>query len=308
MNKNIEDKGQVVILLLLIMVIALAIGLSTVNRSVLEVSTSRKSEDSSRAFSAAEAGMEKAIQANLNNLGGTPVPIASFSLDNQASANIDISPQGLPLANTALSYPPFGKESFAQFWLVNPNNVTTASYTAPTYDIYFGDPNTDKYAPRTGGDPQEKPAIEVNTIYWDGSKYSSFPKYFDSYAGIVDTDVRSSNFSACGTLGSLTIPLTITVNNGEDETFYCRVTISGYPTSGGSFPVMVRVRILYSNISHPVAIRPASGASIPKQANIYLSSGTSGSVKRTLEVFHQKSVMPQFFDYVLFSAAHLQKL
>lgn len=293
-----KQKGQVVVLLLLVMVVALAVGLSTISRSTLEVSTSRKSEDSSRAFSAAEAGMERIIQANKNNLGGiTQTTIAPFSLGNESSAVITAA--GLPPSGNGLAYPPFGKESFAQFWLVALNFTDSPArlYTANSFDIYFGDPDTAKYTP-PNGNPDEKPAIEVSTIYWDGSKYLSLSKYFDS------TDPRSG-FTACEQPGSTH---EIMVNNNITENFYCKAAVDiSSITDGNSFPVMVRVRILYSSLSHPVAIMPVSGSSIPPQANIYTSKGTSGNVQRTLKVFSQKSVMPQFFNYALFSAERLAK-
>lgn len=300
MIKN--QKGQVVVILLLVMVIALAVGLSTISRSTLEVSTSRKSEDSSRAFSAAEAGIERAIQANINTLGSTASAVPNLTLSNQTSANITISEAGLPLNSVnALSYPPFGKESYAQFWLVYSNytNIPVASYTANSFNIYFGDPEPNGDSNYYTTHPEEKPAIEVNTIYWDGSSYKSLSKYFDS-----SSPVRS-DFSLCDNPGNYEID----VNNDEKENFYCRANIDLISLPLNSFPVMVRVRILYSNISHPVAIMGTNSGTgiIPKQANVYTSTGTSGSVQRKLEVFHQKSVMPQFFDYVLFSAAALQK-
>ncbi len=315
-----RNTGQVVVLLLLVMVVALAIGLSLISRSVLEVSTSRKSEDSSRAFSAAEAGIEKAIRANVNNLGGVPIDVADFSLGNQASANISMPTKGLPLPFTALEYPPFGKESFAQFWLASPNNVTCEGqndcYAQGSFDIYFGDPDTDKYLEIKDGKPEDQPAIVVNTIYWDVSdpnskKYLTFSKYFDSYKDASGNRRKESNgddsndFDRCQ-IGDYSQEI-LTNNNTTNSSFYCKVTVSGYPATGGNFPVMVRVRTLYSNISHPVALKPAIGYSLPKQTNIYQATGTSGSVQRTLEVFHQRSVMPQIFDYVLFSAKDLKK-
>lgn len=302
------QKGQVVVLLLLVVVIALAVGLSTINRSTLEVSTSKKSEDSSRAFSAAEAGMERIIEANKNNLGGaTQISVIPPSFDNQSSATIITA--GLPVSGKGLAYPPFGKESFAQFWLVDSGDITKAkAYSANTYDIYFGDPSPNGDLNYYATYPDEKPAIEVNTIYWDGSssKYLSQSNYYDSFGGTM-LNARSAGFNGCS------IPVnspSIQVNTDVVPTtpFYCKAIVNiGSLVSGSSFPVMVRVRILYSSLSHPVAIYPATGASISPQANIYISKGTSGSVQRTLKVFTQKAVMPQFFNYALFSAAELTK-
>lgn len=301
-----SQKGQVVVLLLLVMVVALAVGLSTISRSTLEVSTSRKSEDSSRAFSAAEAGMERIIQANKDNLGGVvQATIAPFSLGNESSAVITTA--GLPSAGLGLAYPPFGKESFAQFWLVYPNftGSPASSYVADSFDIYFGDPDATKYV---NPNEQEKPAVEVSTIYWDGNKYQSQSNYYDSFDGTAD-NTRSQGFQGCSLNQQ---PIQVNDDDIAKTNFYCKATVDiNSITSGNSFPVMVRVRILYSSISHPVAIigKNTSGVrvSIPKQANIYTSKGTSGSVQRKLQVFSQKSVMPQFFNYALFSAAELSK-
>lgn len=303
-----KQKGQVVVLLLLVMVVALAVGLSTISRSTLEVSTSRKSEDSSRAFSAAEAGMERIIQANKNNLGGiTQTTIAPLSLGNESSAVITAA--GLPPSGNGLAYPPFGKESFAQFWLADPNDISKR-YESSSFKIYFGqtDPDGTIYV-----NPQEKPAIEVSTIYWDSAnnKYQSQSNYYDSFGGIAGNP-RSEGFSVCNSIATPATPLSLQVNNNETADFYCQATVGiSSITSGNSFPVMVRVRILYSSLSHPVAIIgvPEAGinSNIPPQANIYTSKGTSGSVQRTLKVFSQKSVMPQFFNYALFSAERLAK-
>jgi len=70
---------------------------------------------------------------------------------------------------------------------------------------------------------------------------------------------------------------------------------------------MVRVRLLYTELAHSVALLPVANSNFPKQANVYNAQGISGDVKRTLEVKSYRAVMPQFFDYVLFSANNLTK-
>lgn len=305
MNKG---SGQVVILLLLIMVVALAIGLSTIGRSILEVSTSRKSEDSSRAFSAAEASIEKIAKANEDHLldPGSPIGVSDFNAGNQAFGTISSS-GNLPTGTNALGYFNVSKNfnDFAQFWLANPSDMTK-KYTGNSFDIYFGTPDPDgtKYDSTKGGDPNNQPAIEVNIIYWDGTssppqyKVLSPKKYYDSHL----TQIRIGD-SACVGRDVLT-----TTDDGVDVRFYCKVIVTGIPNTGNNlYPIMVRVRLLYSSLSHPVALKPASGLSLPKQGNIYRSSGTSGDVKRTLELRNYSQVMPYFFDYAVFSANTLYK-
>lgn len=296
-----KEKGQVVVLLLLVMLVAMAIGLSTISRSNVEVSTSRKSEDSSRAFSAAEAGIEKALGLNSDNIGGTPTQVSPFPLDNLAGSTVTTTGL-LPDSDKALEYPAFGKESFAQLWLVNPNDITTPVYTRPFFYIYFGNPDTTKYTPPTGNE-QDKPAIEVNVTYWNDTerKYQTSSQYFDTF---TVPGVRSSGFDSC--TPPVIPPETLTNNNTVKSKFYCQAKIELPPSI--TRPVMVRVRFLYTNISHPLAIEPAPGSGgFPKQVNIYRASGTSGATKRTLEVFQQKDVMPGIFDYALFSATGVEK-
>src|SRR5258708_37498979 len=95
-----HQNGQIVVVLVLVMLVALTIGLAITLRSVSDVTTSTQTEQSSRAFSAAEAGIERAIQA-----GPTGPQTTSFTLDNQSSAQVVLS-ANLPRTNQALEYPP----------------------------------------------------------------------------------------------------------------------------------------------------------------------------------------------------------
>ena len=61
MNKKIS--GQVVLIIVLLTMVGLTIGLSLISRTVTDVRISSQIEQSSRAFSAAEAGVETALKA-----------------------------------------------------------------------------------------------------------------------------------------------------------------------------------------------------------------------------------------------------
>ncbi|MFA5933332.1 MAG: hypothetical protein WCV81_03680 [Microgenomates group bacterium] len=309
-----NSSGQVVILLLLIMVVALAIGLSTIGRSILEVSTSRKSEDSSRAFSAAEAAIEKAIKQNENNIGGTTTTqVNPFNLSNAAAASA--SAGATPVGSNALSFAPYTKRTFAQFWLANPETMAR-SYNEDYFYLYFGDPNHDKYDETKGGRLANQPAVELDIVYWDDTdkKYKTLKKYYDSYrdGSLINAprinNTTQSSISSCDVRDTSTL-----IDDGATANYYCQVRVpstsdvpSILPHSGNNILIMVRVRLLYTDTEHPVALKPGIG-SLPTQANIYRASGTSGDVKRSLEVTNYRGVMPQLFDYVLFSASNLKK-
>jgi hypothetical protein len=300
-----SQKGQVVMILLLVMVVSLAIGLSIVGHSITDISTSSRTESSARALSAAEAGIEKALissqQSGSLSLG--------TSLSNNSAATA-VWNNLLPVANTALNYPPFGKESFAQFWLADPSGSSIQSfYTQGNFNLYFGTPKN--YT----GDEDNQPSVEVHVVIKNNPgvgnvDYYSKKYYFDSYSGSNNSRVNST-FTKCNGDAN---GISISVNDGtKQEKFYCRVTVpptGTYLAQNNDYPVLVRVRILYSNYSHPVALQPTgsgSGSSLPPQASIYTSTGTSGNTQRELQLFKQRLVVPYLFDYVLFSASSLQK-
>lgn len=295
-TRNSSQSGQMVVILLLVMVLALAIGLSIVGRSITEISNSTKSEQSSRAFLAAEAGIEKALRESQSQLVGA---IDSVPLSNEAGANVDWT--SAPSLGVALEHPPVGKESFVQFWLADPQ----VDFSGPlnqlcgeglicrdsSFDIFFG--KTQDYT--TAVDDQ--PALEVNIIFKSSSGYQSEKFFYDS-----NSERSSGNgFQICNLN-----PGSIATSMGLSRFFYCRASVS-YSLTGDWVPLMVRVRILYSNISHPVALNPNFGYGLPTQATVFNSSGAAGNITRKLQVFRQQAVMPQLFDYALFSAGDLRK-
>jgi hypothetical protein len=62
MNKK---SGQIVVFVLLIMLLALTVGLSAMSRTLTDLKSTTISDQSSRAFTAAEAGIETALSTNL---------------------------------------------------------------------------------------------------------------------------------------------------------------------------------------------------------------------------------------------------
>lgn len=293
------QKGQTIIILILIMTVSLAIGLSIVQKSLIDVSTSTKLEQTSRAFSAAEAGIEIA----LNN--GT-----SQSFVDPGAQVTNITDSGslppVPPVNSgqyALEFPPVSKEEVTQVWLGDLNSVTNPPadyYKQTTLDVYWGSSSTDKAA------------IELTLIYWDsvGSKYATKKWYLDQ------PPIRDSSFktASCGISGYSVITGTVT------HTYTCRVTLGSssgttpdptnqtLPTSGA---MLMRARLLYNNGSQPLAVK-ATGicgkdCSLPPQARIVTSTGVSGDTQRKIQIFQRYKEVPPYFDYALFSIGEISK-
>lgn len=322
-----NQSGQVVIILTLIMLVSLTVGLAVFQRSVSDVSTSTKTEQSSRAFSAAEAGIERAIQA------GTPIssPLP-ISLDNNQSSATYYSSGELPVYTQALEYPAISKAEFAHFWLANPTDLTPY-YTQPNITLYFGNVGSD---PDNGLDLSDKPAIEVNLITRDASgNYLSSRSFFDpdTTRGSV-AGSGASGFAAptsCDPNGLIKINTSSSVDfvakNAADDSypaganvdraFYCKVTIPTKIFAASDTPMLLRVRLLYSRRKHRLALDPSISScsttiaetkcSLPPQATIYTSVGVSGDTQRRLQNFQIKNVAPQFLDFALFSNSNIQK-
>lgn len=64
-----KDSGQVLLLVVITMMVALAAGLALVSRMTINLKLSKQNQDSQKAFQAASAGIEKYI----NSTGGTTI-------------------------------------------------------------------------------------------------------------------------------------------------------------------------------------------------------------------------------------------
>jgi Tfp pilus assembly protein PilX len=290
-----HQKGQAVIILLLIMLVSLTIGLAITQRSLTDISTSNKGEESSRAFSAAEAGIEQALQTGL-------APNADLNLGNSASANVTFS-NALPSCGdttVALEYPPIGRETVAQLWLTSQSSSCPGNYGGTSLRVYFGNSSV-------GADSAETPALEVNVITQVAGVYTSNKYFYDPVPAVNRASIRGADngFTDPG-CSVANRPSVKTTRSDTNQTFRCTATV---PPSGSlTGLVMVRARILYSSTPQSVAFGPVgAGVSIPSQAKIITSTGSSGQVQRKVQVFQLPKVVPQIFDYAVFSNGPIQK-
>lgn len=291
-----KQSGQVILGLILVMVVALGIGLSIVQRSLIDVSTSTKVEQSSRAFSAAEAGIEQAISGDTS---GVDFSNNSRTIEVTDSDLIPCVPgaSGCDKAVTqkqdALEYPPLAREEVAHVWLADFNSTSNPPppfYTQPELDIYWGN-------------SEEKTAIELTIVYYEANAYKS-KKWF------IDASDNENNFDKVSCTGGYVL---------RDDTYTCKVRLGdvvGYPSITGNGPLpanlmLIRARLLYNSISQPLAVQStricATGCAIPPQARIFTSTGVSGETQRKVRVFQVSKVVPPYFDFAIFSTGGIIK-
>lgn len=287
----LNERGQILLILILVMTVALAIGISVIQRSLSDISTSTKVEESSRAFSAAEAGIEKALTCTTPGCGNV-----SFA-ENQSSANVPDSSWGpaAPSAGTqqaALEYPPLSKERIVQVWLANPDSTSN-----PPVEFY----NPSGINPRSlnvywGNSATDKAALELTLVYWDGSKYVNQKWYLDDSS----TGRTLTNHFTGTTCNGNYIPL------GSTYGYQCFYRLNFLPAG----LMLLRARLLYNDSEQPFAVQ-ATGTcgqpcSLPPQIRTLISTGTAGGTQRTIKVFQTKKFVP-FLDFAIFSVGEINK-
>lgn len=300
--QNSFQGGQIIIILLLLMLVALSVGLALTQRSITDVTNSTQVEQSSRAFSAAEAGIEKALNGSFFN---TETGGGAISLSNDSSAEVTQS-NYLPLAGSTVAmgieYPPIGREITAQFWFVDPSLTgnPVAVYNNPVVSLYYGKEGTTDY-----------PAVEVSIIVQSNGSYYNIPYFFDSVASRATANGNSFTTSTCGPGASQTLTKGIL---GDNHKFYCSQSIGPIPDpNGGNCGtatcklILARARFLYINENHPIALAPNNNAVFPPQVQIYNSVGTAGQSQKQVQAFKVKDVVPPWFDYAIFSVNSIIK-
>lgn len=303
--KNDEkQKGQILIIFLLILVVAVAIVLSLASRSFTDVASTDTSDQSNRAYFAAEAGIESALKKISGSTGDVAFDL-DFTNVNKTTARVNATPF-LSGTDELYAFPSnVSRDDIAQVALLNDfNNLGSGSYGGNLLTIYWGNSNVDIMA------------IEASLVYLDAgnfrvAKWGLDPSGRNGFCGDVSV-VQTGGTLFAGNLGinvTYQYKATINIRNGNYG--------GGGFVSGGcqdqgltmNSPVLLRIRTLYNNSSQPVGVLPEAGRALPQQGFLVESSGSTDSgVTRKLRVIQPYPALPAIFDYVLFSGgADLQK-
>lgn len=261
-----SDSGQVLLIIVLVMVVSLTVGLAVVSRSIVSVRTSTEEENSQRAFSAAEAGIERALKSG----GNVGLSVLESGRTQIKQATTNIIEGTVFLLNDGN---PVDKDDGIDIWLVAHNSDGTPNYTSPwsgNLTIYWG---------LAGGTCNNIAALEIITIS-DNSGIPITNRYvYDPCQERRNENHFSSPNSVSYPLGRKTFnystpPLTIT---------------SGF---------VVRVIPLY--ISTTVGV--VGTIAIPSQGKRVEAVGESGGTARKVSLFQGWRKLPsEFFQYAVFS-------
>ncbi len=262
------NRGQILLITLLILTVAATVALSLIGRATLDLSISNQLEESTRAFSAAEAGVEQALKSGV---GGTKTLSSGVSylvtVDDIAGAS--------GIYQIAHQTP---RDVTENVWLVEHSDATTIIET-PTYIN-----NTINVCWSPGA---TVPGLVISVLYKDSATntYQVARVAYDPTAA-----ARNNNFDASGI-----------TSNGCGQSWYVKTldfTALGIDPTADTL-IALRLRPVYADTT----IALDGGAfGVPKQGNVIESTGTTGTgVTRKVIVYQQYRAPLSIFDNVIYS-------
>ncbi len=276
--------GQALLLVVLVIGILMVVSLSIVARSVTDVSLTTKEEESLRAFSAAEAGVEEALITGL--MGG------SITSDvGTGGAEYAASVAGFPTSTNSFVYPiELTGGEIATLWLMNHDAagaLVAPGYTADRVTICWGKGGT-------LGDASA-PAVEVSILYEESGLWEIVREAYDP-----NSDRRSINNFSAPDGGECAI---------EGTTLAFRKEINfetlGLPWSVNGGLKLIRLRFIYNDA--PQIWGAIAVASLPPQGVKVDSSGTLGDITRRVEANALYSDVLPPFDAAIYSNGGIVK-
>ena len=264
------ERGQALLIVILVMTVALTVGLSVATRTINNVRTTVEEESSQRAFSAAEAGLEQSMQSNSASSG-------NFTNNTTYTATIaTLAGQDIILNNGATVL----KDDAVDLWLST--YPTYASQWTGDLTVYWG----------TAGDVcnaneavNSRPALEIVLLH--GTRTDPvLTRYAVDPCASRATINRFTSIAA----GGATI---------LGKPFGYKIYI---PVASG---MIMRIIPLYAPTVIAVRGCNASNAncsSLPVQGKLITSVGTSDTTQRKLTGFQEYPKLPvQLFPFLIFS-------
>lgn len=266
------QSGQMLLMVILVMVVVMTVGLSVASRSIVNIKLAEQSEESQKAFQAAEAGINLGIKQditdpNLRLIRGNLQTNANFETTLEQTSSNEFLVNNGDNVEQDVGY---------DIWLA-PYSTFDPSY-AGDLEISFASANQNECG--SGNTVDTEPAIEVIILSESGGVITQSKAVFDSCSSPVRivgrTAVSNGSYSVLG------------------ETFIRRFTISG-----AADRFVMRIIPLYN--STKIAVHALSPG-LPSQGKSIISEGKSGESVRRLQYFESLPQTPsELFQYSIIS-------
>jgi len=302
MSDSAKQSGQALLIVLLSMAVVLTIVLSVFSNSVTDIAVTTSEAESLRAFSAAEAGVEKALVALAPQNGSFGQDLFQTSITNFAEGKQSfIYPLNLSVGDDAV------------LWFVSHNASEALSCSDPTKPCFTGSRIVVCWGREgTPAGLATTPAIETSIFY------SSPPVVGGNYSGIriarevtdPNSSRRSQNSFSAPDAGGCSI---------DDKNFAFKKTLVFAPL--GILPAVssaqnglqfAQVRMVYNTdgpqtIGFDANIAGAGNSPFPSQGKQISSEGTAGDATRKVEVYKLYGSVASNMSASIFSSGSLTK-
>ena len=293
------QKGQVLLIVILVIIVSSTIGLSVASRSIISLRTSTEEAESQKALSAAEAGIERAIQGSIpiairdnNPSNNSSYSTSIDEIKNSASFIINGGSEVLNALGQVIGTIPntVPKDEGADVWFVGRSNDGTPDYASPPspqfLTLYWGG---DAEACDTSTSPAAIQAIVVSR---------SSPTDIRTYRYAYDPCSRDNNFTSPDA-GNYTIA------GAPGVTFKYKTPTNHLARTARDIVLMRVIPIYKDSVIGVGACNPAGNNchTLPSQGYLVTSTGISGSANRKITVFkgYQQTYLP-YLSYGLFVA------
>lgn len=276
--KQNPQSGQVLLITLLVLSVATTIALSVIGRTTLETQSISQTEESTRAFNAAEAGIEVSLKSGL--------PTSNVTVSG-VNYNTQISDFGNSSGIYRMPTNTFKGET-ETIWLANHNGVVLDESTQVLYP--------DDIAVCMGSDSSTLPAMVVSVYFKDGLLYKT------KYGAYDPVPERRSGTFPYSLANNFTAPSATSNGCGSANMFIISNLLSTLglnPTPPSVVLLMLRIRPVYNDAT--IAIDTGT-ATLPFQGNQIISSGnTTSGLTRKIIVNQQYRTLSSAFDGGVFS-------
>lgn len=275
-----NNKGQIALIALLVLAVATTVGLALISRGSTNVATTRTSEESTRAFSAAETGIEQALSTGFS---GSVILDYETGLITRYDTSYTTSIATVSAAaDVPFSFPQKTiKGNTETLWLVSHNVDGTINET-PTY--------TDPSINVCWSSATPVPAL-VTTLFYKESSDNSY----QVAKGVFDPD------PARAAVNNFSTPTSLTGGCGDGQTTY-KETLTFSDLSGSINPatdtlIMLRLRPVYEDTQ--ISVLPSMA--LPDQASRITSVGQTAGTTRKIEVYRTFAAPSSIFDAAVYS-------
>jgi hypothetical protein len=297
MNKLSTQSGQALLIVLLSMAVILTLVLSVLSSSITDVAVTSREEESLRAFSAAEAGVEQALIAG--QTGTVNLDKSSFTTQVTSIAKDQKKfnyPQELLSGDTGVIWFIAHNDNTGA-WDCSNTNVDRKCFKGSTVQLCWGNPGTP-------ANQSDTPAMEVMIFYLapSGSYKDAAVRRFTYDPNA--TRITSENSFSQASLSTCTI-------DDKKYSFQTTVSLASIPTRNENEGLLfMMVKSLYNTgVAHSFGVNVdyVGNTTLPAQGKKIVSTGTAGEATRKVEVNTLYRTMPSVFTNAIFSLGGITK-